>query len=203
MSKILITHADIVTLDAQGSILRNADVCKRIVRDLLEYARQRPPDKQIVQAAALIDRAARTLAPHADRQRVTIEHDLGADDGVVGDATVMADADQVIQVLVNLGMNAIEAMSDGGTLRFARGVRGSEVTITVTDTGPGIPAAQTEQVFSPFFTTKSEGTGLGLAVASDIARAHGGRLELVLQDGDGKGATFTLSLPRAGVEAAA
>lgn len=194
-----------------GTILRNADVCKRIVRDLLEYARQRPPDKRVVPAAALIDRAARTLAPHADRQRVVL--DLGPP-AAGEELTVMADADQVIQVLVNLGMNAIEAMNDGGTLRFLLGQRGPEVTITVSDTGPGIPAAQTEQVFSPFFTTKAEGTGLGLAVASDIASAHGGRLELVSPGGTGQpsgpsasgeetsGATFTLTLPRAGAEAA-
>ena len=173
-----------------ATILRNADVCKRIVRDLLEYARQRPPEKRLVQPQAILVQAARTLQPHADRSQVALRV---VPDGL--DVVVLADADQIIQVIVNLGMNAIEALAGapGGSLELSLAQRGTEIALTATDTGPGIAEADHALVFSAFYTTKAEGTGLGLAVAQDIAAAHDGRLELI--SSAGQGASFSLLLP--------
>lgn len=177
-----------------GTILRNADVCKRIVRDLLEYARQRPPEKRPVRPGPLLVQAARTLQPHADRSKVVLE--LRTDAVDAERLEILADADQIIQVMVNLGINAIEALAgtDGGKLVLGLAARDGELALTATDTGPGISEAQRALIFSPFYTTKAEGTGLGLAVASDIAAAHGGRLELA-QSAPGQGAEFALVLP--------
>lgn len=180
-----------------GTILRNADVCKRIVRDLLEYARQRLPEKRVVRPAPPLVQAARTLQPHADRSKVTLELRAGGAEGTDTERLeVMADGDQIIQVMVNLGINAIEALvgMEGGRLVLGLEVRDGELALTATDTGPGISEAQRALIFSPFYTTKAEGTGLGLAVASDIAAAHGGRLELV-ESAPGRGTTFALVLP--------
>ncbi len=191
-----------VTSEHLATILRNADVCKRIVRDLLEYARQRPPEARPVRPGQLLVQAARTLQPHADRMRVTLHVRAAPAD----DIEILADPDQVIQVLVNLGMNGIEAIAEArakltpldpapaARLELALARRTSdELALCVTDSGPGIAPAQRELVFEPFFTTKAEGTGLGLAVARDIASAHGGRLEL--ESAPGGGTTFSLILP--------
>ncbi|MCC6621682.1 MAG: hypothetical protein IT385_10535 [Deltaproteobacteria bacterium] len=188
-----------------GTVLRNASLCKRIVRDLLEYARQRPPEKRAIDPADVLRHAARTLEPHAERHGVTLRTHVGFDVPEV----VRADGDQLGQVLVNLGLNAIEAMAPSGvpegpagldrsgTLHLELVTDGSDtVVFRVVDDGPGIPLDRQEAVFSPFFTTKAEGTGLGLSVATDLVSAHGGRLTLV--SAPGQGCTFTVRLPVGG-----
>jgi two-component system NtrC family sensor kinase len=111
---------------------------------------------------------------------------------------LLADANQLQQVLINLILNAIEASAAGG--RVEATARGEErdgrpgVTIAVTDTGPGVPAELRTAVFTPFFTTKprGEGTGLGLAICRDIVRDHGGTIEVADHAG---GASFVVWLP--------
>ena len=189
----LLKHAPGADGEHLATILRNADVCKRIVRDLLEYARQRPPERRPVHPGPLLVQAARTLQPHADRSKVTLAVRSLVDDA--DGPEILADADQIIQVMVNLGMNGIEAVAgmDGARLELELERRGAEVALTASDTGPGISEAQRALIFSAFYTTKAEGTGLGLAVASDIAAAHGGRLEL--ESAPGQGAKFSFVMP--------
>lgn len=203
--------------DHLATVLRNANVCKKIVRDLLEYARQRPPEKRPVEAMELIELAFKTVRPKAAGASVELVGEAGL--GVV----VEVDVDQIVQVLVNLALNGIDAMADfareaspAQRIESARAAtptqpiqslsgrprqlsmrvdaRDREVAIIVEDTGPGIPENQRATIFSPFFTTKSEGTGLGLAVAKDIAHAHGG--DVVLEAEAERGARFVLTLPR-------
>ncbi len=140
----------------------------------------------------------RTLSPGADGSGIRIESRI--------DATVPArfwgDPDQLRQVLVNLGLNAIEAMSSGGTLGFVmRCPDRAHLSIDVSDTGPGISPEDRERIFSAFFTTKPGGTGLGLAVAKDLVAAHGGTLDFVSEVG--RGSTFTVVLPTASQRAPA
>jgi len=101
------------------------------------------------------------------------------------------------QVLVNLTLNACEAMPNGGTLMIGTSCTKDQVVIEVTDTGCGINPAHLEQIFEPFFTTKpsGKGTGLGLSVSYGIVRQHRGTLEVESQEG--KGTTFTITLPLA------
>ena len=176
--------------DHLGTVLRNANLCKRIVRELLEYARQRPPQRERVALGELLGDTLRTLEPYAEAARVTLGRA-----GVNGEGPyAFGDPDQLRQVLVNLGMNAIEAMPAGGTLTFrlASAPEGP-LRIDVTDTGVGIPPEEQERIFAAFHTTKPEGTGLGLTVARDLVTAHGGTLEV--QSAPGKGSTFSMVLP--------
>jgi two-component system cell cycle sensor histidine kinase/response regulator CckA len=124
---------------------------------------------------------------------------------------VYGDSSQLEQVFVNLIVNALEAMPDGGDLTIATGVaEGNQmdsvrnesirqekeevVYISISDTGTGIPVEIESQIFEPFFTTKAEGKGLGLSSAFRIARSHGGKIEV--HSLPGKGTKFTVSLPR-------
>jgi signal transduction histidine kinase len=94
------------------------------------------------------------------------------------------------QLFLNLALNALDAMRDGGTIYLRTRVRGGKVIAEVRDTGHGIPTEIRDRIFDPFFTTREigEGTGLGLAVSGSIVAAHGGRIEL--ETSVGRGTTF-------------
>jgi signal transduction histidine kinase len=103
------------------------------------------------------------------------------------------DAQQFRQILWNLCLNAVEAMPEGGELRVSVSVRGATLEVAVSDTGDGIAAADVSHVFEPFFSTKPEGTGLGLALVHRIVQDHGGEIDV--RSAPGLGTTFTLTLP--------
>jgi signal transduction histidine kinase len=115
-----------------------------------------------------------------------------------GDREVQADPEQLKEVLVNLLMNACEAMVQGGRIvirqETATTPSGKQaVRLMVQDTGPGMPLAIQEKIFQPFFSTKEEGTGLGLSIASRIVADHGG--SLTVRSREGEGTTFIITLP--------
>jgi signal transduction histidine kinase len=114
------------------------------------------------------------------------------------------DKQQILQVLVNLLNNAVDALPEHGKIRVATGVRTMEDAekgnesqrcgvIEVADNGPGMPAATRNRLFDPFFTTKREGTGLGLSISQKIVRDHGG--VITVSSVEGKGTTFQVNLP--------
>lgn len=176
--------------DHLQTVLRNANLCTKHVRDLLTYARQRPPERRPLDPCELLEDVKRTLLPNADRSNVSIvsEVDSGTTDRMTGDS------DQLRQVLTNLGLNAVEAMNEGGTLTLALRSDGpGAVRFDVVDEGTGIAPDKLETIFSAFHTTKPEGTGLGLAVAADIVRAHDGRIEV--RSEPGRGSIFSVWLP--------
>jgi signal transduction histidine kinase len=98
------------------------------------------------------------------------------------------------RVVLNLVQNALDAMPQGGTLTLTGQGTATQVQLHIWDTGSGIPAAHLEQIFEPLYTTKPEGTGLGLYIAQEIVAAHGG--QLTVQSTEGQGTTFTITLPR-------
>jgi signal transduction histidine kinase len=98
------------------------------------------------------------------------------------------------RAVLNLVQNALDAMPQGGTLTLAGQGTATQVQLHVRDTGSGIPVAHLEEIFEPLYTTKPEGTGLGLYIAQEIVAAHGG--QLTVQSTAGQGATFTITLPR-------
>jgi signal transduction histidine kinase len=116
---------------------------------------------------------------------------------------ITADRVQLQQVLMNLMLNGIEAMKEtGGVLTVKTGGgEGGEVLISVSDTGVGLPAGRADEVFNAFFTTKPQGSGMGLAISRSIVESHGGRLWATSHDG--RGATFHFTLPTAVVEVSA
>jgi signal transduction histidine kinase len=159
---------------------------KRIVDEFSRFARLPAPELSPVPPA---DLAAAVLAlfPSAP-PGVTLGREV--DPGL---PEVRADRDQILQVLLNLVRNAVEATPAGGTIRLQVRREGDEVTFSVTDTGPGIAPEDLPRIFEPYFTTKEGGTGLGLAIAQRIVEEHGGRLEV--ESLPGRGATFTIRLP--------
>ena len=188
--------------DAQR-IREAAERCGRIVRTFLNMARQKPAQRLNVQlndlARAAADMLAHTLRSHG------IELQLELAPGL---PEVSADADQIGQVVLNLLVNAQQALVSAEAagprrIKLSTGVearrsnREPRVWLRVADNGPGVPPALHETVFEPFFTTKPEGigTGLGLAVSRSLVREHGGQLGLEISAG---GAVFRMSLPISG-----
>jgi signal transduction histidine kinase len=160
------------------------------VQSLLDFARHRSPERERLDIAEVATACARLTSPAARRRNVSLELDLQP-----GDAHVFADRAQVMQALLNVVMNAIQAAPEGSSVHVSAATEGDRTTIRVEDFGPGIPAAIRGRVTDPFFTTKSEGegTGLGLAVTIGILRAHGGDLEI--DDREGGGARIGLVFP--------
>ena len=109
--------------------------------------------------------------------------------------TALADPDLLRPVLLNLIRNAVQAMPEGGTLTLTIGSADAAVRVAIADTGVGIPPAAREEIFRPFYTTRTRGTGLGLAVARGLVTAMGGSLSV--ESEVGRGTTFTVELPAA------
>lgn len=167
----------------------------RLCQDTLDFARSRPPEPRIAELAlkALVDEALGDLDPP---EGITVENEVAA--GLL----VRGDADQLHRLFLNLAKNALDALSPGGRLRFSSRMEGWRMVVDIADTGPGVPAAVRARLFEPFAATTSQnGSGLGLAISREIARAHGGELEL-LATGPA-GTTFSVSLPAAMASAAA
>jgi PAS domain S-box-containing protein len=195
--------ADDPALAADARRIREAaERCGRIVRTFLNMARSKPAQREAVAVNDLVRAAADILAYIYRSHGVVLE--LALPDDL---PTVMADGDQIGQVVLNLLVNAQQALSavDGERrVRVTSGVeprrehREPRVWLRVADSGPGVPETVRERIFEPFFTTKAEGlgTGLGLAVSRSIVREHGGDLQL--EPGAGPGASFRLSLPISG-----
>jgi len=159
-----------------------------IIRDVLDFARNRALNLSTHKVDELVERAIeRIQAPSG----VTIQKAL-----TLGDAMVILDEDEVRQVLVNLMENACQSMSSGGTLTVGTKSHNGEVEIIIEDTGCGIPQEHLSKIFAPFFTTKSRGTGLGLAVVKKIIERHQGTIEVKSRMGEGT--AFHIRLPAGG-----
>ncbi|MCS7470300.1 ATP-binding protein [Stieleria sp. ICT_E10.1] len=146
-----------------------------------------------VDVTFLVEKLIRLLRPQAEHQNVKLVADLPAE--MVG--MIQADSTRLEQVFLNLAINALAAMPDGGTLRFEIAGENGNVRITVSDTGAGIPPEIQDQVFDPYFTTRNEGTGMGLALCDKIVRQHDGSIDF---QSNGQGTVFTVVLPVGTVE---
>ncbi len=162
----------------------------RLIRNLLDFARQSPPRFWEVDINEVINRSFELASHSAQLQHVQVTKEL---DPAL--PKISADFDQLQQVCTNLIMNAIQAMPEGGTLTIRTSADKTQVKIEVQDTGVGISPENMRKLFTPFFTTKREvkGVGLGLAVSYGIIQRHNGRIEV--QSKEGEGTTFTVYLP--------
>jgi two-component system sensor histidine kinase HydH len=149
------------------------------VQQFLDYAR--PPRLSLRTASLreMLEAAAGAIGAKAATRRVTIERDLSG----AGDAVF--DPDQLKQAVDNLLRNAIDASPDGGRVRLEARRDGPDHVIDVADEGPGIPAHLVPKIFDLYFTTKADGTGVGLAVTHQIVEAHQGRIEVDSPPGGG------------------
>jgi len=154
-------------------------------RDYASVERINRTDTDIV---GLVRQTVELIRPQAQQKGLQIAV-LAPEEGLV---TMSADAIRLEQVLLNLVMNAFDAMQAGGTLSLAVIAQDEKITIEVSDTGHGIPDNVRARIFDPYFTTKSNGSGMGLAVCDKIIRQHGGQIDV---EAGASGATFRISLP--------
>ncbi len=176
------TIADVMT--------KEVDRLNRVVSELVELAKPVAVSGNPVDLSDLIRESVQLVAYEPDAGKVEIKTEL--DDGL---PRVHADADRLKQVLLNLYLNALQAMEGTGTLDIAlqKGSDEDTVVIRISDTGCGVKDEMLTDIFEPYFTTKLSGTGLGLAIVQNIIKAHNGTVQA--ESRPGKGTTFTITLP--------
>jgi signal transduction histidine kinase len=168
------------------------DHCSRIIRGLLDFSRQSEPKLQPVTMSGVIDQVMLLVGHQAEMNKVQVIRE----ETPPSLPPVMADYGQLQQVFVNLVVNAVQAMPGGGKLTIRSSLDNDGwVQTAVEDTGHGIAPEHMDKLFTPFFTTKEQGkgVGLGLAVSYGIIERHGGKIEVKSEVG--KGSTFTVRLP--------
>lgn len=164
---------------------KQVDVADKIVTDLMDFTRLKPPLPQRVDLHALIEESLGYInIPKA----VTVKARVNG-----YSPHIRVDAEQIGRVFTNVITNAIQAMSGAGELEIGTGSDASGVRVTFTDSGCGIPAENIDRVFEPLFTTKSKGIGLGLAISKRLVEQNGGAIEVTSEPG--RGTTFTVKLP--------
>jgi len=176
-------------LDYLSKMESEVSRCSRIIRNLLDFARQTEPTLRLVDIHQVIEQVLAMVGHQAQLQNVEVVKDFSP-----SLPKVMADFDQLQQIFTNLTLNAIQAMPDGGRLTIRSSAVDGEVMIDVQDTGCGISKENMGKLFTPFFTTKAKGkgVGLGLAVVHGIIERHKGRIKV--QSEVGKGTTFSVYL---------
>lgn len=168
-------------------VARESERLNHIIKNFLEYARPAPLSISIFDVAAAAEEVLLLLEHRASPGSLKVIREFAPS------VLWPVDAQQFRQILWNLCLNAVEAMPEGGELRVSVAVRRDMLEVTVSDTGEGIAASDIAHVFEPFFSTKSEGTGLGLALVHRVVQEHGGDIDV--RSSPGLGTTFTLTLP--------
>ncbi len=166
------------------------DRIHRLVGDMLRYVRPQPPQTMSCDLRDLLKRCLGLLRPQAEKQGIVIEMK-----DVEGNHEICADPGQIEQAILNISLNAIQAMPKGGALRYVirRDTREGFLILQIEDNGEGMSPEVQQQIFSPFYTTRKGGTGLGLSITRGILEGHHGSLTFVSERG--RGTTFTLRLP--------
>jgi signal transduction histidine kinase len=167
---------------------RQLDRIEQATKQLLRYARPPEMRRLAIDVRELVGRAAAVVGPRVDAAGITLRTEVDPQPVVA-----RVDPELLVQVLVNLMLNAIDAMGRGGDLTVWTARHAPEVWIGVRDTGPGVPPELRREIFRPFFTTKHQGSGLGVSISRQIVARHGGTLRL--EDTPGGGATFIVALP--------
>jgi signal transduction histidine kinase len=176
-------HVDIITKEIQR--------LDQVLNGFLRFARPEELKLQPTDLAAVLSDVITTVAPEAERLNVIVRQECPA-----SVPPVNADPAMLRQALLNLAINACQAMPDGGTMRIAcRAASRGRVQVDVEDTGVGIPPENLEKIFDLYFTTKEKGSGIGLSMVYRIVQLHDGDVEV--QSTPGSGTRFRLSFPAA------
>jgi len=179
-------------IESTSRIVNDGTRATEIIERLRSLYKKSPPQRELVEVSEIIREMVALLRGEANQYAVSIRTDLVADL-----LKITADRVQLQQVLMNLMLNAIEAMRETGgvlTVKTELGQDG-QLVISVSDTGVGLPKEKTEEIFDAFFTTKPQGSGMGLCISRSIVESHGGRLWATANNG--RGATFHFTLPTA------
>jgi PAS domain S-box-containing protein len=173
-----------------ATIVTQIERITKVMNQLLACARRETPERRAVDLAEIVEDSLEMFQERIAHSRITVEKAIEANM-----PSVLADRDQLLQVLINLMMNSLHAMPEGGRLRLSLAREGSHVSLGVSDTGHGMPEEIRSKVFEPFFTTKDfgKGTGLGLTVVKGIVEEHGGTI--AVESVVDKGTTFWIQLP--------
>ena len=181
--------------EAMERIVKDNARAADIIDRLRSLYKKSPTQRESLDVNEIVQEMVALLRGEANRHAVSIRADLAADL-----PKVMADRVQAQQVLMNIMLNGIEAMKEAGGVLTVKSQLGQDgqVLISISDTGVGLPEEKADQIFSAFFTTKPQGSGMGLAISRSIVESHGGRLWAT--PNDGRGATFHFTLPTASEE---
>jgi signal transduction histidine kinase len=161
----------------------------RLLTSLLDFARPRKPEFQPIDPNRLIDAIINLAGHSAEQKGIALRKDVSA-----SAPSIECDPEQMKQVILNLAINAIQAMTGPGEVLLAARALDSSVLISVSDQGPGVDEENLDKIFNPFFTTKEAGTGLGLSVVHQIVTQHGGVVNA--ERNPGGGMTFVLVIPQ-------
>ncbi|HQQ15901.1 MAG TPA: ATP-binding protein [Deltaproteobacteria bacterium] len=177
--------------DTAEIMIREVERLNRVIGQLLEFARPMNVQQRTIDVNGILRHSLGMIRKQAASQGITIDAQDLADEPVYA----YIDQDRIGQVLLNVYLNAIEAMTNGGVLKIwiEKDEVNDTIAINVSDTGCGIPGADIGRVFDPYFTTKQSGTGLGLAIVHKIVEAHGGQVKIASTEE--KGTTVSLILP--------
>lgn len=176
-------------------IIEAGTFASEIIDRLRSLYKKDAPIRELVAINKVVEEMAGILRSEATRRGITIRTDLHDDLPMIA-----ADRVQIQQVFMNLMMNSIEAMGDtGGVLTIeSQSHARSQIQVSVSDTGLGLPPGPAEQLFEAFFSTKPQGSGMGLSISNSIVKAHGGRIWATVNEG--RGATFHFTLSAAAIE---
>ena len=182
------TEPEEVRRETLGIIRKECARLFRLLTNLLDFARPRPPEWRPVDVGRILDSVI-DLVRHSGGKRINFHREATTDL-----PRLIADEEQLAQVILNLTINSVQAMPDGGDIWLIAESRNGGVEISVRDQGTGIPEEQMDKVFDPFYTTKDGGTGLGLSVVHQIVSHHGGTV-MASRNPD-RGMTFSLWFPK-------
>lgn len=175
--------------DIQVALVETIRMADLIARLRETYRPKSVEDFHLVSLNALVSDVYKLISTHLRHNHV--KYEFIPDDNL---PEIFMIGDQVKQIILNLCLNAIESMTDGGKLVIETNVAGDDLLLSVKDSGQGVDTGQLSQIFEPFFTTKEGGSGLGLAIVYDIIQKHDGRIEVDSEIG--KGSTFRVYLPK-------
>lgn len=169
-------------------LVREVDRLNQVVSNFLRFAKPAPVGRQAININQVVEELLEFSAAEYRRQRVEVSFERGAL------PAIPADADQLKQVILNILLNAVQALPAGGVVHVST-IPGEDcVVVQIADNGPGIDPDVLPRIFNPFYTTRHDGSGLGLAISQRIVQAHGGQIEV--RSRPGEGALFKIQLPR-------
>jgi signal transduction histidine kinase len=158
-----------------------------LVEDFLKFAKPRPPEKVATNVNEIIDSVVKFLSPQAKKRNVKLDIQLASEL-----PSIPLDPEQIRQVLLNLILNAIQSMPEGGNVELSSSIAKDYLEISIRDYGTGISSDNQQKIFEPFFTTKTDGSGLGLFVAYQLVKQHNGEIEVA--NTSEKGSLFLVKL---------